>query len=277
MTSDVPTVTCDEIRRGLSRLGVRAAVEVHSSLSSMGYVEGGAEAAAAALLDVFGLVMVPAFAFGTGVRTPEGIRIERNGWRERHFRHHRHYHWTPVAFHKGLPSSKGMGAITEVIRTRKDAARGIHPTHSFAAAGEGAADLVGVQTYDDPMAPVLALAERGGWVVMLGTRLTSCTALHAAEVLAGRPYFVRYAIDADGAVFRIGTPGCSRAFHRFDEILAPITREVRIGAASVRAYPAAEMLDIVAEAIRRNGEITRCRPDCRACADMIAGGPILYA
>ncbi|MHC4714176.1 MAG: AAC(3) family N-acetyltransferase [Planctomycetota bacterium] len=256
-------------------LGIDCGVEVHSSLSSMGYVEGGADAAATALVDVFGLVMVPAFVFGIGASIPEGVRIERNGWRPRRFHRHRH-RWTPVPFHKDLPSSRGMGAITEAVRKMEGSARGIHPTHSFAAVGEGAEEIIGTQTYDNPMAPVTALADRGGWVLMLGTELTSCTALHAAEVAAGRPYFIRYCIDEQGKTFRANTPGCSRGFGRFEPLLAEIGREVLIGTARVRAYPCKEMLEIAADAIRRDPDITRCRPQCQACADMIAGGPIVY-
>jgi aminoglycoside 3-N-acetyltransferase len=269
-----PALTYDDIKRGLLDLGIDGGVEVHSSLSSMGYVEGGADAAATALVDVFGLVMVPAFVFGLPSRMPEGVRVERNGWRRRRF-HRRHYHWTPVAFHKDLPSSRGMGAITEVVRKMEGSVRGIHPTHSFAAVGDGAEEIIGTQTYDDPMAPVAALADHGGWVLMLGTELTSCTALHAAEVAAGRPYFIRYCIDEEGRSFRANTPGCSRAFGRFEPLFDGIRREVRIGAARVRAYPCGEMLRIAAEAIQRDPEITRCRPQCQACADMIAGGPIV--
>lgn len=268
-----PVLKYDDIKRGLLELGIDGGVEVHSSLSSMGHVEGGATAAAAALVDVFGLVMVPAFVFGVGASIPEGVRIDRNGWRRRRFHHH---HWTPVPFHRDLPSSRGMGAITEAVRKMEGSVRGIHPTHSFAAVGEGAGEIIGTQTYDNPMAPVTALVDRGGWVLMLGTELTSCTALHAAEVAAGRPYFIRYCIDGEGGTFRANTPGCSRAFGRFEPLFDEIRREVSIGAARVRAYPCGEMLEIAAAAIRCDPDITRCRPECEACADMIAGGPIVY-
>lgn len=269
-----PTLTREDIVKGLRKLGIDGAVEVHSSLSAFGWVEGGAEAVADALLEAFALVMVPAFSSGSSVTMPPGVRIERNGWR-RHWWHGRH-RYTPRPFHKDMPTSGGMGVITEAVRQRPGTVRGIHPSHSFAANGEGAEEIVAAQTYDDPMAPVVELCNRGGWILMLGTELNSCTALHACEVLAGRPYFARYALVEEGRVVRIGVPGCSHAFYRFAPVLEEIKREVRIGNARVHAYPGKEFLELSVAAIKRDPEMTVCRPECPACADMLAGGPIIF-
>ena len=268
------TLTREDIAKGLGKLEIDGGVEVHSSLSAFGWVEGGAEAVAAALLEVFPAVMVPAFSSGCSVGMPPGVRIERNGWR-RHWWHHLHRH-TPQPFHKDLPTSWGMGAITEAVRLRPGTVRGIHPSHSFAANGEGAEDITSAQTYDDPMAPVVELCNRGGWILMLGPRLNNCTALHASEALAGRPYFARYALVEEGRVVRIGVPGCSHAFYRFAPVLESIKREMRIGNARVHAYPGKEFLELSVAAMKRDPEMTICRPGCPACADMLAGGPIIY-
>ena len=229
------SLTREDIFKGLLDLGIDGGVEVHSSLSAFGYVEGGAQAVADALLDAFPLVMVPAFSSGSGIPAPPGVRMERNGWR-RHWWHH----WpgyAPQSFRPDMPANRGMGVITEEVRRREGAVRGIHPSHSFAAVGRGACEIIGAQTYEDPMAPVVELCRRGGWILMLGTRLSSCTALHASEAIAGRPFFQRYALVDEGRMVRVGVPGCSHGFHRFAGVLAPIKREVMIGNARVHAYP----------------------------------------
>lgn len=267
-------VTREDIERGFAKLAIDGGVIVHSSLSSFGYVEGGAEAVVDALLSSFPLVMVPAFTWGTMTRPPEGVHIERNGWRPHRHRHPRWRKWVPVPFRKDMAAGKSMGAITEALRRRPGAARGIHPTHSLAAVGEHAEEIIATQTYDDPMGPIKALAERGGWILMLGTELTSCTPIHAAEDLAGRKHFIRFSPAADGGVLRIATPGCSRGFAKFEPVLSSVKREVRIGRCRVRAYPGGDMMRLCVDAMKRNPEITLCRPDCPSCRDLLAGGPI---
>ena len=64
-----PLVTGDDIVRGVRQLGVKDGdlLQVHSSLSSFGYVEGGADAVVGALLEAVGsggTVMVPTFNHG---------------------------------------------------------------------------------------------------------------------------------------------------------------------------------------------------------------------
>jgi len=268
-----PVLTRKDIVDGFESLGIDGGVEVHSSLSAFGYVEGGAEAVADALMEAFPMVMVPAFSSGSALPAPPGVQIRRNGWRR--YWWHRRPGYQPRPFHPDMPANRGVGVITETIRRRPGTVRGIHPSHSFAAAGEGAAEVIGAQTYDDPMAPVVELCARGGWVLMLGTGLSRCTALHASEALAGRPYFAHYALVDEGHVVRVGVPGCSHGFHRFAGVLAPIKREVMIGNARVHAYPGRDFLELSAAAIRRDPGITVCRAGCRACRDIVAGGPII--
>ncbi|MCD6405757.1 MAG: AAC(3) family N-acetyltransferase [Planctomycetes bacterium] len=267
-------VTREDIERGLAGLGIDGGVEVHSSLSAFGRVEGGADAVVDVLLSSFPLVMVPAFTWGTLAAAPDGVRIERNGRKPGGRRRHYQHEWTPIAFHKDMPAAKSMGVIAETLRRRPGALRSTHPTHSFAAVGADAEEVLATAGPDRPLAPIEALVERGGWILMLGTRLTSCTALHASEHLAGRNFFIRYSVDESGNLFRIRAPGCSRGFENFDAVLDTIKREVQIGDARVRAYPGSEFFRLSVEAIKRDPRITVCSPECVSCADMLAGGPV---
>ena len=271
MNEPKPRVTRDDIEKGLRSLGFNAPVVVHASLSAFGFVEGGAEAIADALLAVFPTVMVPTFTHGNVMPPPEELNIPNNGvipsW----------YDWLetqPLSpFTADTPSHQNISVVSEVIRKRPGALRSSHPSHSFAAIGPDSAKVLATQTMDDPLAPIVTLLQMGGWVLMLGARITSCTELHASEHVAGRNYFVRLAVDESGENYFARSPGCSTAYVNFEPIFAPILREVYIGNARVHAYPGPEFLDLSVNAIKANPEITRCRPDCIACRDCIAGGP----
>jgi len=259
------SVTREDIERGFRELGIGAGVVVHSSLSSFGWVEGGAEAAVDALISSFPLVMVPTFTWGK-VGAPMERDIPRNGPTD-------HLPEKLEVFRPGSPVIKDIGITPETFRRRPEAKRSAHPSHSFAAVGEGAEEVLSTQGYEDPLAPIEALAARGGWVLMVGTELTSCTAIHAAETRAGRRLFIRSAVDENGRRFRVRVPSCSRAFGNFDSVLDPVKREVTIGGSRVRAYPGEELLSRAADAIRRDPRITVCDPECPRCRDTLAGGP----
>ena len=69
-------VTREDIVDGLHRLGLdrSASVIVHSSLSSFGYVDGGAEAVCEALASTCGTLLVPGGTWDlTGVPAPPGL------------------------------------------------------------------------------------------------------------------------------------------------------------------------------------------------------------
>lgn len=114
-TSDEANVTRDDIERGLREVGLKAGdvAFVHSSLSSMGWVEGGAETVIAAFLNVLdperGTLVVPTLCQKDGDRRFETWDIER--------------------------SPSDVGRITEAARLHPDAVRSDHPTHSVAAIG----------------------------------------------------------------------------------------------------------------------------------------------
>lgn len=159
------TVTKAQIVSGLREMGLGegALVQVHSSMKSLGYVEGGAEAVVDALLETVGptgTVMVPTFNHG---------RAEVFDVRE-------------------TPSTNGL--ITETLRKRPNAVRSVHPTHPYAAIGPAAADLMDghleLRTFDME-SPLGRLAHRGGWVLMLGAPLSTNTIAHVGETMSNAP------------------------------------------------------------------------------------------
>jgi aminoglycoside 3-N-acetyltransferase len=155
-------VTAVDLVTGLRAVGVREGMllQVHSSLSRLGYVEGGAEAVVDALLEAVGpegTVMVPTFNHGAA----------------------------DVYDPRTTPSTNGT--ITEALRTRPETRRSVHPTHPYAAIGPKAAYLVeghlAVETFDR-RSPLGKLADLGGFVLLLGIGMEANTAAHIGESMA---------------------------------------------------------------------------------------------
>jgi len=262
-----------DIERALRSLGIDGGVEVHSSLSSFGHVEGGADAVVDELVATFPLVIAPAFTWLTWAPPPPGVCMERNGVTEEWLKI---WQKPPQAWRPDMPAHKGIGVIPETLRKRPGAVRSTHSTHSFAAIGAGAGEILANQSLDDPLAPIEELLmRRGGWVLMLGVRIGSCTAIHQCERLAGRPFFIRWAVDQTGRTVETRVPMCTGGYYRFEPLLAPVARETKIGGARVVAYPGRPFMEICTGAIRRNPEILVCRPTCVYCHDQNAGGPIV--
>src|SRR5947209_2221233 len=179
----VPPVTRDDVASGLWRLGIAAGDTVffHSSLKSMGIVDGGPEAVIQGFLDAVGpagTVAVPTFKLTERVG-PFGA------W----------YH------HETTPSTVGL--ITETLRPRPGAQRSFHPIHSVAAVGRLARALTAehrncfgrVTPWCDAGfaqgSPLDLLARWNAWYVLLGVDFNVQTIMHYAETML-----------ADGAVRR---------------------------------------------------------------------------
>lgn len=152
---DQVSITRMDIVRGLRDVGLHpgAVMLMHSSLSSMGHVEGGADAVIDALLEVVGLdglASVPTHTWNT-------VRARQ-----------------PV-FHVRLSPSI-VRHITEVFRHRPDAVRSRHPAHSVAAIGRRSTEYVqGHELCQTPCgreSPYGRLCAWGGHLLFLGVQLS---------------------------------------------------------------------------------------------------------
>ncbi|UEM20074.1 AAC(3) family N-acetyltransferase [Skermanella mucosa] len=148
-----------------------AVVFVHSSLSRLGFVEGGAGTVLAALENTVvargGTLAMPTFTM-TGSMYETLKSGPRFDVRE-----------TPT----------GMGKIAETLRRDPRARRSIHPTHSVAALGDRADWLV-ADHHRSPFAfdsdsPFGRLLEADGWLMGMGTDLGPVTFYHVLEDLRG--------------------------------------------------------------------------------------------
>lgn len=168
-----------EIRIALQRLPLPndTVVFVHSSMSKLGYIEGGAEAVVSALREVIvgerkSTLAVPTFSMSGGMADT--------------------LHDRKLFDVRNTPS--GTGRITELIRRQPDAKRSLHPTHSVAAVGARAAWLVEAHHLDPrtfgPCSPFGRLVECGGFIMGLGVDLGPVTSYHVVEDMSAFPLAV---------------------------------------------------------------------------------------
>lgn len=162
------SVTRDDVVDALRAVGLVAGdgVFVHSSLSRLGHVEGGSATVLEAFDEVLGpdgVVAMPAFPLVGG--TVEFLSAD------------------PVFDVRSTPST--MGALTEEFRRLPGAARSLHPTHSVAARGPGAEELVaGHAEAPTPFGdgtPFARMIDGGMHQVWIGVGLPIFTLYHAFE------------------------------------------------------------------------------------------------
>ncbi len=270
-------VTQEDVHRAAERLGIAGTPScVHASLRSFGWVEGGAISVVEGLLAARCTVLVPTFS-SFNVPPPDvcAMRPPRNGWE---------YASVPRDESGGrrifTPASmdldqEDMGAVSAAVLAMRNRVRGNHPLNSFTAVGPLAHDLIDGQEPNSVYRPLEILADRDGWVLLMGVRLRSLTLLHLAEKSAGRQPFRRWANDSQGRVMMVEAGGCSRGFEKFESVLAPMERRITVGQSTWRAYPAKEALEAAGHAILDDPFITHCGNDgCRRCRDAVLGGPV---
>ena len=154
--------------------------------------------------------------------------------------------------------------------------RGDHPRDSFTAVGPRAQELISGQTPEDVYAPLRALADAGGAVLLMGVGLDKMTLLHLAEQQAGRRLFRRWANGADGQPVEVTEGGCSGGFMNLKPVLSPLMTTITVGKSLWRVFSASAAVDAAAEAIRLNPMITHCgQASCLECRDATLGGPVL--
>jgi aminoglycoside 3-N-acetyltransferase len=251
-----------EITSGLRQLGLDPAVPVivHASLSAFGDVRGGTGTLLGALLASQSAVMMPAFTYKT-MLTPEDGPLD-NGI---DYGQARSQNLMAEFFKPDMPADPSLGFLPEILRVRLESRRSSHPILSFT--GVNVEDLLAVQTLADPLAPIGALARRGGWVLLVGVNHTVNTSLHYAERLANRPQFTRWALTYDGVRECPGFPGCSYGFEKATPWLDDVTRRVQIGSAQVRAVPLTAMFERICAAIQQDPQVFLCdQPDCELCS-----------
>lgn len=245
---------------------------IHSSLSSFGFVQGGAAAVVDAFLEEGCTLLVPSFTYEYAHPAPEHVRYEHNAYQPCTEAPEN----TPVFDPAADAISCSMGAIPREIVRRPQRVRGMHPINSFTAIGPHARTLVATQTPLNVYGPLEQAAELDAKVILMGVGLSSMTAIHLAEQQAGRNLFRRWHLNADGSIGENCVGSCSEGFESLAPQLLPFEEKTRVGASLWRIYPLRQTLQMASKAIQANPEITRCEdPGCQRCQAMMLGGPVI--
>jgi aminoglycoside 3-N-acetyltransferase len=261
-----------DLSRVLRQLGLAGErVCVHTSLRSFGGLEGGPDAVIQAVLGACRTVLMPAFCWDSNAPPPPDDRPTQNG--------------CDYAFYDGwskplLPFrveaagiQPSMGAVSRRFLTHPGTERSDHAWHSWAAWGEGAGALVAGHGWETTNLPLERLTAMGGWVLLLGVDLSSCTAIHCAEERTGQRPFIRWATGRDGRVRRVRAAGCAKAFQQLFPSCQPLFREAVLGPCRILAAPLPALVDQAAHVLREQPGLGRCLSPCLRCRDAVLGGP----
>ncbi len=190
---DAQPLTVESLAEQFAVCGLAAGqtVLVHTAMSKIGWIAGGAEAVIQALLRVLtpsGTLMMPTFTTGN----TDPARWQHPPVPES---------WWPVireqmpGFNPATTPTRDMSAVAELFRTWPGAVRSAHPIGSLAAWGANAAYLTGDHRLDGEYgdtSPIGRLYELDGYVMLVGVGHGNNSSLHLAEWRAnwpGKPFF----------------------------------------------------------------------------------------
>lgn len=181
--------TVKSLSEELKKFGVKedAIVLVHTSLSKVGWVNGGAMAFVDALMEVVdetkGTIIMPAQTGDWSEPSRWQYPPVPESWWET-------IRETMPAFDPTKTPCPHMGAVANLFRTYPDVHRSTHPTVSFSAWGKEAKAITAEHSLNFGLgehSPLKKLYEKDAQVLTVGTDYDTCTAMHLGEYRAPNP------------------------------------------------------------------------------------------
>ena len=181
-------VTVESLCADFEALGIEKGMVllVHSSLSAMGWVCGGAVAVIIALQEVLGetgTLVMPAHS--TDLSDPsqwENPPVPESWWQT--------IRETMPAYDPDLTPTRSMGKIVETFRKQKSVFRSTHPQSSFCASGPQASYIINNHSLAfgfGENSPLARIYDLHGSVLLLGVGHSNNTSIHLAEHRATFP------------------------------------------------------------------------------------------
>ncbi|OXM83530.1 AAC(3) family N-acetyltransferase [Paenibacillus rigui] len=229
----------------LEQLGVnpQGTVLMHSSMKSLGEVEGGADTVLDALSDYMkdGLLVLPTHTWSYIQADNPRFDVEQ--------------------------SSSCVGILTELFRKRPGVVRSWHPTHSVAARGKDAAAFTaGDERFDTPCARGSVwgkLLDRKATILLVGVDLRRNTFMHGVEEWLDIPgrmtdgHELLYTITPDGTEIEVPSRrhcglSWSQHFWKVEDVLEQrgAMFKGQLGDAVVRVCDAVKLEAVLSEMLR---------------------------
>lgn len=192
-----------DIIEALRKVGIQQGqnVMVHTSLSSLGFVCGGAQIIIEALLECVGedgTVMMPTQSW-KNLDPEAGVHWEEpKEW------------WQTIrdnwpAYDKDITPTNTMGAVAEMFRKWPGTLRSDHPARSVAAYGKNASYFTENHDLSNIFgegSPIGKLYEMDGYVLLIGVGYDKNTSLHLADVRA--EYLGKHVTKESSAIMQDG-------------------------------------------------------------------------
>ncbi|MCD4669589.1 MAG: AAC(3) family N-acetyltransferase [Actinomycetia bacterium] len=177
--------TINTLTDDLRNIGVKKGTTllVHSSMSSIGWICGGAVSVIIAIEQIIGdegTLIMPAFSGDLSDPAKWENPPVPEQW-------HGTIRETMPVFYPDLTPTRGLGVIPEVFRKQRGVLRSNHPQVSFAAWGKQAEYITGEHSLEYAFggkSPLAKIYELDGYVLLIGIGYKNNTSLHLAECRA---------------------------------------------------------------------------------------------
>jgi len=271
-------ITQPQIVSALKKSGINPGdlVLLHSSLSNMGYIKGGAKTVINACLEAVGstgTLLVPTFTesqiyFNNTCITTRAIR----------------------PYQADNPQTVWTGAITRAFLRFPGVMRSAHPTHSVAGIGPLAVACLSEHQESDPptckRSPLGKLLDYQGKMVWFGATLAATTFFHFLEDELDLPYLQSAVCRVkrnNGTIATIMIPKHlpgDRDFYRdpgeeskiYRRLIAAglKIRKVPLGMSAIKTIAARPMYDLGIKLLKKDPLLMLCdKPDCLFCSQYV--------